>query len=210
MKKILNLVVVMLVTLTSFGQILTLDVNNEYNEYDLVYLDSDPNISTYEIEKTSILNNLQITGLTYTPDSVYIKYNSGGTVGADSTLTVTTDGTIKLIVYSTGVVQNDMEVLYFKIIATEPSTASTSEYGFDRTEMRVFPSPATTSTKVRFFAEKSDVQVDVFSLNGTLVFSDDASRNVGSMNDVDINLSNFAAGIYIARAGTETFKFVKL
>lgn len=38
---------------------------------------------------------------------------------------------------------------------------------------------------------------------------DEATREIGQ-NTVKINVSNFSQGIYIVRAGTETFKITKI
>lgn len=225
MKRVLSLLVVLMVSIMSFGQYIvnvyidnnppvklktvfdntnTHQITNDYTDSNTIYIEQGSKLKITVTDNGNqggllIYNN--VSNMIYSADTAFIQHTA--TIYSD----IFPHGEYLLNVQTGGVVFNNYQFL--KIVVGN-ETLNNDEYGFDRTEMRVFPSPATTSTTVRFFADKSDVSVQVFSLNGTLVFADDKTRNVGSMNDVVVPLSNFAAGVYIARAGDETFKFVKL
>lgn len=96
------------------------------------------------------------------------------------------------------------------INVTANQSASTSENTLTREELKVYPSPATSETKISFFADKSDMVVNIFSLNGQLIYQDDASREVGMINVLELNVSEWASGVYLVNNGKETFKFVVL
>lgn len=98
----------------------------------------------------------------------------------------------------------------FKIIVSDHSTASTSENTLTREELKAYPSPATSDIKISFQADKSDMVVNIFSLNGQLVYQDDAQREVGMVNVLELNVSDWASGVYLVNNGKETFKFVVL
>ena len=98
---------------------------------------------------------------------------------------------------------------HITVIYVDPS-ASTSENTLTREELKVYPSPATSDIKISFSADKSDMPLNIFSLNGQLVHQDNTSREVGAINIVELNVSGWSAGIYLVNNGKETFKFVVL
>lgn len=99
--------------------------------------------------------------------------------------------------------------IWVTVIFTDPS-ASVSENTLTREELKAYPSPATSDIKISFQADKSDMLVNIFSLNGQLVYQDTQSREVGSITTLELNVSDWAAGIYLVNNGKETFKFVVL
>ena len=122
---------------------------------------------------------------------------------ADSTLSITSGQTKYLLFNSSGTIG------HVTVIYLDP-TASTSENTLTREELKVYPSPATSDIKISFSADKSDMPLNIFSLNGQLVHQDNTSREVGAINIVELNVSGWSAGIYLANNGKETFKFVVL
>ncbi len=77
------------------------------------------------------------------------------------------------------------------------------------TKLSVFPNPSTDEVSVTFNTNKEKTTIEVFDIEGRLVMTDEATREIGQ-NTVKINVSNFSQGIYIVRAGTETFKITKI
>ncbi len=86
--------------------------------------------------------------------------------------------------------------------------ASVSENTLTREELKVYPSPATSETIISFFADRSDMVVNIFSLNGQLVYQDDASREVGVINVLELDVSEWLPGVYIVRIGNSSEKLI--
>lgn len=76
-------------------------------------------------------------------------------------------------------------------------------------KLSVFPNPASDEVTVAFNTSKEKTNIEVFDIQGRLVYIDTDDREIGE-NKIKLNTSNFSAGIYIVRAGTETFKITKI
>lgn len=94
---------------------------------------------------------------------------------------------------------------------TIPATLTTGIESIKHTttKLSVFPNPSTDEVSVIFNTNKEKTTIEVFDIEGRLVMTDEATREIGQ-NTVKINVSNFSQGIYIVRAGTETFKITKI
>lgn len=99
---------------------------------------------------------------------------------------------------------------YGKItIPTSTLTTGIESLKHTTTKLSVFPNPSTDEVSVTFNTNKEKTTIEVFDIEGRLVMIDEATREIGQ-NTVKINVSNFSQGIYIVRAGTETFKITKI
>jgi hypothetical protein len=79
----------------------------------------------------------------------------------------------------------------------------------NNSKLSVFPNPAIDEVTVLFNANKEKTNIEVFDIQGRLVYVDTDDREIGK-NKIKLNTSNFSAGIYIVRAGSETFKITKI
>lgn len=99
---------------------------------------------------------------------------------------------------------------YGKItVVTSTLTTGIESLKHTSTKLSVFPNPSTDEVSVTFNTNKEKTTIEVFDIEGRLVMIDEATREIGQ-NTVKINVSNFSQGIYIVRAGTETFKITKI
>ncbi len=129
-----------------------------------------------------------LIGTTHHPNVTSVEYNA---------TSITTDSVI---------VSN--QVGNFKFYVKVEAVVGTSENTLTREELKVYPSPATSETKISFFADKSDMVVNIFSLNGQLIYQDDASREVGAINIVELNVSEWLRGVYLVRIGNSSQKLI--
>lgn len=104
---------------------------------------------------------------------------------------------------------NTFYTFTFHVIDTTQSTASIEENRFEKIDLAVYPSPATTDIKIRFNTTQTDMPIRVYSMGGLLVYQDNERRDYGTTT-LDVNISNFMPGIYMATNGSETVKFIKL
>lgn len=99
---------------------------------------------------------------------------------------------------------------YGKItIVTSTLTTGIESIKHTTNKLSVFPNPSTDEVSVTFNTNKEKTTIEVFDIEGRLVMTDEATREIGQ-NTVKINVSNFSQGIYIVRAGSETFKITKI
>jgi hypothetical protein len=74
--------------------------------------------------------------------------------------------------------------------------------------MLVYPNPASVNTKVKFYANDINTEVNIYSITGELVYSNNDTRVVGKMNEIDVNVYDFKQGIYFVKIGTLSKKLV--
>lgn len=101
---------------------------------------------------------------------------------------------------------------YIKIViiySNQMGVSSVSENTLTREQLKVYPSPATSDLKISFSTDKTNTDINIFSLNGQLIYHNTDSKMLG-MNTIDLNVSEWSPGIYLVNDGNETFKFVKL
>jgi len=99
---------------------------------------------------------------------------------------------------------------YGKItVVTSTLTTGIESIKHTTNKLSVFPNPSTDEVSVTFNTNKEKTTIEVFDIEGRLVMTDEATREIGQ-NTVKINVSNFSQGIYIVRAGSETFKITKI
>lgn len=99
--------------------------------------------------------------------------------------------------------------LFYKIylIVTFDATASLSENSIDVTDLKVYPNPATTDVKISFESNVSDAPVVIVNTSGQVVYSNTDNKSFGT-NTLDVNVSDWQKGMYFAKSGKQTFKFV--
>jgi hypothetical protein len=208
MKKLLSLVVVMFVTLNSFGQqplSITYTLPNNITITDTINALQDAgnvNFNTLTIPKNTTINfiknelghDLDMESVIEDPFSVYPLVIPNTYYSEESFLIRVTNS-----------------FNYIIIIVYDPTQTSlgTDEFKFDREMMKVFPSPAIDKATVSFIASDMNVPLVIYSMNGSIVFTDNEKRNVGALNEIQLDLSRFDSGVYIARAGKDSFRFIK-
>lgn len=222
MKKFLSIVTVLIFTVWSYSQ--TIDINGATTPVPFVYnqtLNSNTQ-PTYPVSYTDSIINVYVgdtlTNITdqwgFVPTAAGgkmklwdVNFNqilfNGLTNGVDTVFTnMLQSGTSYMIRFVTN---NGTQ---WALMNMYNPSASTNEYAFDPTAMVVYPSPATSSTTIRFFAEKTDVPVYIFTLNGAMVFSDNKTRMVGSLNEIEVDLSKFEKGTYLVKSGELVKKLI--
>lgn len=103
---------------------------------------------------------------------------------------------------------NAVIVITFTINVTSLTTGI-ADLKLNTSKLTVFPNPAIDEVNVSFTANKEKTPIEVFDIQGRLVMLEETEREIG-VNKVSLNISNFSAGIYIVRAGSETFKITKI
>lgn len=102
---------------------------------------------------------------------------------------------------------NSMTPVYFKLVKN--IATGIADLKLNTSKLTVFPNPAIDEVNVSFTANKEKTPIEVFDIQGRLVMLEETEREIG-VNKVSLNISNFSAGIYIVRAGSETFKITKI
>ena len=194
MKNLILTFVFALVSLVSFTQI-SYTINNS-NEVNITTIDTTIKVTNGDSIKFNTTYDLIET------QSNFIN-QIPGSILQENQYIITNDVTIYLKFIIAGSTAVNITVIF-------EGTASTSENTLTREELKVYPSPATSDIKISFSADKSDMPLNIFSLNGQLVHQDNTSREVGAINIVELNVSGWSAGIYLVNNGKETFKFVVL
>ena len=100
------------------------------------------------------------------------------------------------------------DILFFYVTTMIPTGVADMKHN-PSAKLSVFPNPASDEVTVAFNASKEKTNIEVFDIQGRLVYIDTDDREIGE-NKIKLNTSNFSAGIYIVRAGTETFKITKI
>lgn len=90
----------------------------------------------------------------------------------------------------------------------DSSTASINDLELTTTRLSAYPNPASSNITIDFDVTTNEVPVAIFSMSGQLVYSNNDNRNNGT-NSLNVDVSGFQTGIYIVKAGSQTFKFVK-
>lgn len=96
-----------------------------------------------------------------------------------------------------------------KIIVSSDPTALTNENTLTREQLKVYPSPSNSDIKISFSADNVEMALNIFSLNGQLLYQDNTNREVGQLNVIELNVSGYQQGIYFVKVGDETVKFVR-
>lgn len=91
----------------------------------------------------------------------------------------------------------------FKIIV-DP-TMSISSHANVKTALSVFPNPVVNEVKVSFNTDKQYEPVNVFDMEGRLVYLDNEIRDNGR-NTVKVEMGTYADGVYFVQVGSDTFK----
>lgn len=104
---------------------------------------------------------------------------------------------------------NLFQSYYFKLVLNPGTATGISDLKLNTSKLTVFPNPAIDEVNVSFTANKEKTPIEVFDIQGRLVMLEETEREIG-VNKVSLNISNFSAGIYIVRAGSETFKITKI
>jgi len=102
---------------------------------------------------------------------------------------------------------NLFQAYYFKLV--QNTVTGIADLKLNTSKLTVFPNPAIDEVNVSFTANKEKTPIEVFDIQGRLVMLEETEREIG-VNKVSLNISNFSAGIYIVRAGSETFKITKI
>lgn len=214
MKQFLLTATILLITAISFGQTLFVNINETQQIVSDWSLDE--NTAAASVNPINIDSGDTLT--------VLIDYGATTSVGSNYMIR-TLDNTTNIIIststpdtiYTSTILANGSDYLfrfieggsniYFKIHVTDP-TANTSEFELNGSTMVVYPSPASSSTTVRFFADKTDIPLYIFSLNGAMVHSDCNNRMVGTENKIELDLTKFEKGTYLVKVGNLVEKLI--
>lgn len=206
MKKFLNLFVLLISSSFVYCQTplpAFVTVNGSGTETSIsIYLTTDDisSVTPEYFANGDELTNLNF-GVSFPTDSVKMVYMPGTLSQADDTLIVNAIGTVKIFAYFPG---NPVQTYQFKI----ENTLAIDNLLLIQNKMKIYPSPATSTTTIRFVAANTDEPINIFSLNGEMVFSDNSVRLVGSENEIELDLTKFEKGTYLVKVGELVEKFV--
>lgn len=216
-------------TYNSTGNITTSPYNMCYNNNIIYLLDTDTSITIHSYMNTGGVTSELGTAvvLSHVPfiretailgDYTYSQYdtilNQEMNILYGSTFNITHDSLINvdtIFVHLIGFFGSGGTHSWFKIIKI-------SQYDWDHlgvndlelttTRLSAYPNPASSNITIDFDVTTNEVPVAIFSMSGQLVYSNDDNRNNGT-NSLNVDVSSFQTGIYIVKAGSQTFKFVK-
>jgi len=75
--------------------------------------------------------------------------------------------------------------------------------------LNAFPNPASTELTLTFNTNKHDEKIELLDIHGRIIIQNTDERELGR-NTVKLDVSQLSAGIYTARIGSETIKFMKI
>lgn len=214
MIKYFQFAVAIFTSILSFGQSLTIDVNGVQSQ-PLTFVTTEP--QTGLDISDSLIISLGDT-LTNATDGVnialnYVVYsdyydipNSAAAIPPNDTIYTNSLNLGTSYVCRITLASGPGNNVWIKFHIEDPS-ASVNEQT-SHTNMIVYPSPAKSTTTIRFFAEKSDVPVYIFSLNGVMVFSETKSRIAGTENKIELDLTKFEKGTYLVKVGNLVEKLI--
>jgi len=105
------------------------------------------------------------------------------------------DGKIYAGTHGRGIFETD-QFTSVQDLSREEEAAKNLESG-----LKIYPNPVKDFAKVEFkMAERADVRIQVYSLNGRLVLDEQYSNQSEGKNTVQLNLSQLSNGTYIVRA----------
>ena len=97
--------------------------------------------------------------------------------------------------------------IFISLYISDPAL-SVSEEVLEVTNTRVYPNPVINNLTVEFETTNSSTELEVYSINGQLMFKDNEYRGFGK-NTVSVDMSNYPKGMYIVRLGNEVKKVIK-
>ena len=200
------------------------DANNAYNNNIVYILDTDTVI------KLTYNNNNGSTSITECklfpgrPNNSAVTPYSLNAMNTDTTFFINvndfyifnpapTHDTIFTRVKINGLGDGSGTITWFKIVKVTQEQWNDIQLGVNdleltTTRLSAYPNPATSNITIDFDVTTNEVPVAIFSMSGQLVYSNDDNRNNGT-NSLNVDVSSFQTGIYIVKAGSQTFKFVK-
>lgn len=185
-----------------------------YNKYNVYILDTDSIVNVKfkylsnnnpAADAYSVLLNNEPLG--------FISQSQWDTVIVNEPLiNINHDSLTKDTVY-TRAINSDGINAWFKIVKVTQEQWNDIQLGINdleltTTRLSAYPNPASSNITIDFDVTTNEVPVVIFSMGGQLVYSNDDNRNNGT-NSLNVDVSGFQTGIYIVKAGSQTFKFVK-
>ena len=132
-------------------------------------------------------------------DTAFLMANITGSVGFDNLYTVNiATGAASLVGrIGTGIAMRNIAI---KLVPTTTSTTDLPQ----TLKANLFPNPASNSVTIAFDNKKSSpVSIDIFNLQGQIVYKNTSEGSVGNFNKT-IDLSAFSVGTYIIRVANDT------
>jgi hypothetical protein len=106
------------------------------------------------------------------------------------------DGKIYAGTHARGIFETAQFTSVQNLGSTEEKVAEHFESG-----LKIYPNPVRDLAKVEFkLAERADVRIQIYSLNGRLVWDEQYSNQAEGKNTLQLNLSDLSNGSYIVRA----------
>lgn len=215
-------------TYNSTGNITNSPYNMCYNNNIIYLLDTDTSITihsymntggvTSELGTAVVLSHVRfICDTPFFGDNTYSQYDTilnPTWYEFDTTFNITHDSLINvdtIFVYLQGFFGSGATHSWFKIIKISPydwDHLGVNDLELTTTRLSAYPNPASSNITIDFDVTTNEVPVAIFSMSGQLVYSNDDNRNNGT-NSLNVDVSSFQTGIYIVKAGSQTFKFVK-
>lgn len=187
-------------------------------KYNVIYtLDTATNI---KIHLTNVNSNVYFDAVSHTNDTINKTFNNTATTFTqyinDTIGNVPLNDSITLVIINIDNYDFLTWRSYFKIVKVTPmqwdsiqnATAGINDLELTTTRLSAYPNPTSSNITIDFDVTTNEVPVAIFSMSGQLVYSNDDNRNNGT-NSLNVDVSSFQTGIYIVKAGSQTFKFVK-
>lgn len=94
------------------------------------------------------------------------------------------------------------------IINSADPSAEIIEKVINVSSLQVFPNPVQDIINIKFDSKESTNKVEIYNLNGVLIYSEDSE--VFGENRLTIDISDFVSGYYFVKVDNVTTKFIKL
>jgi hypothetical protein len=159
---------------------------------------------TVTADASSTVVTVNAVGIGAENPQYVIAWGNGGipTIGATGTFTYTVPGSYDICV--TYVDVNNIAACNVTACETVDVTIGVEEWANQSSELEVFPSPATEQLTVQLKgAPAEQLQLEILDMKGRLVQNHFIGHNNGDLRQINVNIAELGAGIYVVRVRSE-------